>query len=385
MNKEDYYINLILNKCVSFEKSDSLFISYYVYNENFVQKLIKKIEKTHIKDIYLECIDPFYEHELLSKLTLKEIEKSEYFDCSIYNDYAKKKAAFIFFTSPIPGLMNDIDEEKLALVSKIKSSTKQYFIKQETQYNISWTIVPLYNMHWEKSLGINNLEDVLYDICLVNKNAIKNWEKQIKKSIECVKKLNDLKLDFLHFENSLGTDLTVGLPENYAFEGVGNEKILMNLPSYEVFTSPNRQLINGRVYNSRPLYFNDALIDNFYLEFKDGKISKFGAKKGKKVLQSIMNTDEGASYLGEVALVEKDSPISKTGIVFKNTLLDENAACHLALGRGFGDGTDEELRQRGINLSQIHVDFMIGTSDMKVTGIKGDKKIVIMKNGKFVL
>ena len=385
MEKENYFIDLILEKCVSFKQSKSLFISYYVYNESFVQKLLKKIDSKKVDDIYLECIDPFYEHELLNKLSLKEIEKSKYFDCSIYNDYAKKKAAFIFFTSPIPGLMDDIDPKKLSLVSKIKSSTKKYFIEQETSYQISWTIIPLYNMHWEQALGINNLEDILYDICLVNKNAVQNWEKEIEKSNNFVKKLNKLKLDYLKIENSLGTNLTIGLPNNYEFEGVGNATMLVNLPSFEVFTSPHRLKVDGKVYSSKPLYHNDAVVEDFYLEFKEGKVVKYNAKKGKKILDGLISTDEGSAYLGEVALVENNSPISKTNLIFKNTLLDENASCHLALGRGFGQGTKAELRKKGINISQIHVDFMIGTNDIMVTGYKDNKAIAIMKKGKFVL
>lgn len=385
MKKEDYFIDLILDKCVSFKDGKSLFISYNIYNKPFIDKLLKKIEGKGINDIYLECLDPFYEHEILSTFSLKEIEDCKYFDCSIYNEYAKKKAAFIFFSSPVPGLMDDIDEEKLALVSKIKSSTKKYFVDEETSYRISWTILPLYNIHWEKALGIDNLEEVLYNICLVDKNYSQNWEKEIEKSSALVQKLNSLKLDCLHLENSLGTNLEVGLPNNYKFEGVGNAQVLVNLPSYEVFTSPHYKKVNGKVYSSKPLYHNDTIVDNFYLEFKNGKVVGYGAKKGKKILENIINYDNGSCFLGEVALVEKDSPISKTNIVFKNTLLDENASCHLALGRGFGKGSKSELRKKGINVSDMHVDFMIGTDDFKVTGYKGDEQIVIMENGRFVL
>jgi len=385
MKKEDQYIELILDKCVSFEKSKSLFISYNIYNKTFVNKLLKKLEGRGINDIYLECLDPFYEHELLSKFTLKEIEESKYFDCSIYDEYARKKAAFIFLASPVPGLMNDIDEEKLAYVAKIKSSTKKYFVEQETSYKISWTIVPVYNIHWKRSLGIDNLEDILYNICLVNKNANVNWEKEIEKSDRLIKNINKLKLEYLVFENKKGTNLKIGLRKNYEFEGVGNANVLVNLPSYEIFTSPDYKSAEGIVYSSKPLYHNDATIEDFYLEFKNGKVINFGAKKGKKILESIINYDSGSCYLGEVALVEIDSPISKTNLVFKTTLLDENASCHLALGRGFGQGSKSELKKQKINYSDIHVDFMFGTDDLNVTGIKGDQEILIMKNGKFVI
>ena len=385
MKKEDYYIDLIINKCILLSKNKNVFISYNSFNEAFIQKLILRLRSLKIKEIYLECIDPFFEHEILKKYTLKEIEESNYFDQSIYNDYAKKKAAFLFFISPVPGLMDDIEPEKLALVSKIKTDSKKFFVDQEISYKISWSILPLYNVYWENSLNINNLEDILYDICLVNKNVLDNWNSQIKRSREIVNKINNLKLTALIFKNSLGTDLKVGLPENYKFKGVGDTEILVNLPSYEIFTSPNYKDVEGKVYSSKPLYYNGAVVENFYMEFSKGKVINFGAKKGKKILENIINFDKGSSYLGEVALVEKTSPISKTNIVFKTTLLDENASCHLALGRGFGDGNKEQLKKQCINYSDIHVDFMIGNDDLNVVGIKDNQEIIIMKNGKFVI
>ena len=380
---DNYYIDLILSKCVSLKKR--VFISYNVYNEPFINKLVAKLKRKGIKDIYLNCIDPFYEHDLLQKLSLKEIEDSHYFDQSIYNEYAKKGAAFIFFDSPIPGIFDDIDCDKLQLVSKIKSTTKKEFVNLEIANKISWTIVPLYNKYWEENLGINNLEKILYKICLVNKHYLKNWNKQIKLSKRVSNKLNKLKLDYLYYENSLGTKLKVGLPKDYFFESVGDTKVLVNMPSYEVFTSPHRLSTEGIVYSSKPLFYNGTIIDEFYLKFKNGKVVEFDAKKGKSALASIINFDDGSAYLGECALVEVDSPISKTNIIFKTTLLDENASCHLALGRGFGSGSKARLLKKGINFSDIHVDFMIGTKDLNITGYKNGKSYLIMKNGKFTI
>lgn len=378
MKKEDYYINLLLSKCISLKKTKSVFISYNTFNEGFVSKLVKRLEQLGANDIYLECIDPFYEHELLSKMSLSEIKESKYFDESIYNKYAKKGASFVIFVSPVPGIFSDIDDEKLALVSKIKSTTKKYFVKKETNNEIPWTIVPLYNEYWEKSLGIKNLEKILYKICLIDKHSEENWDRLIKDSLVISTFLNNLKLDYLHYQNKKGTDLKVGLPKDYDFESVGETEVIVNLPSYEIFTSPSKYKTNGIVYSSKPLYYNGTAIEDFYLKFKDGKVIDFDAKKGKEVLRSIIEFDKGSSYLGECALVDINSPISKTGITFKTTLLDENASCHLALGRGFGKGKE-------INKSDIHVDFMIGTKDLCITGYKDNIPYEIMKDGKFVI
>ena len=311
-------------------------------------------------------------------MSLEQIKESRYFDCSIYNEYAKKKAAFIFFVSPVPGIFNDIDDDKLALVSKIKSTTKKYFVEKEVNDEISWTIVPLYNEYWEKELGINNLEKVLYQICMIDKNYKENWNNELEKLGRVSKKINELKLEYLHYQNSKGTDLKIGLPKNYHFESVGDAPVLVNMPSYEVYTSPHKDMTEGIVYSSKPLLYNGSVIDDFYIEFKNGKVVNYHAKRGEEILKSIIEFDEGSSYLGEVALVEHTSPISKTGIIFKTTLLDENASCHLALGRGFGKGKE-------INFSDIHVDFMVGTGDLMITGYKDGKEYPIMKNGKYVI
>ena len=385
MTKEECYLELLLKKCISLKHSNSALISYSSYNEDFVQKLISKLKAKGIDDIYLECINPFEEHDYLKNHTLKEIEDSQRFDRSYYNEYAEKGAAFIMFASPVPGILNDIEDEKLALISKIKANSRKVFVEKETNYVISWTIVPLYNEYWEKDLGLNNLEEVLYEVCNVDENYEQNWQNFIDKSLAISKKIDDLELDYLEYHNSKGTDLRVGLPKDYHFESVGETEVLVNLPSYEIFTSPHRLKVNGTVYSARPLFYQDTLIDDFYLTFKDGKVIDFDAKKGKKALESIIDFDENSCYLGEVALVEKDSPISKTNIIFKTTLLDENASCHLALGRGFGKGTKEELLAKGINQSDIHVDFMVGTDDLDIVGYHGDKAYQIMKAGKFVI
>ena len=163
------------------------------------------------------------------------------------------------------------------------------------------------------------------------------------------------------------------------------------MPTLEIFTSPLMKGVNGIVYNAKPLLYNNVLIDDFYIEFKDGKVINYAAKKGFDTLKGIIETDEYSCYLGEVALVPYDSAISNTNVIFKDTLLDENASCHLALGASYPEcmkGADnkekDELRKLGVNDSKAHVDFMVGTSDLDIVGItKDNKKIQIFKNGNF--
>ena len=167
--------------------------------------------------------------------------------------------------------------------------------------------------------------------------------------------------------------------------------IVANIPTEEIFTSPNRLMTNGIVYSSKPLVYNGYIISDFWIKFKDGKVIDFDAKKGRDVLSSIIHGDSTSCYLGECALVPYDSPISNSGVLFYETLFDENAACHLALGTGFPNtlgGTEckekDELLDMGLNVSDVHVDFMIGTKDLKIEGITYDGNIVsIFENGNF--
>ena len=159
-----------------------------------------------------------------------------------------------------------------------------------------------------------------------------------------------------------------------------------------MFTSPDRLRVNGRVYSSKVLLHNGNLIEDFWLEFKDGRIVDFDAKKGKEILKGIIDTDDGSHYLGEVALVDYSSPISLTNVLFKNTLYDENASCHLAIGQSFAEcikdgltSSKEELREKGLNMSCEHVDFFIGTKDLEIKAVlQNGEEVVIMKDGNFV-
>ena len=195
----------------------------------------------------------------------------------------------------------------------------------------------------------------------------------------------------MHYKNSLGTDLVVYLPDNYSFESAKDNKVIVNMPSYEVFASPIYNKTEGIVYSSMPLCYGGAVIEDLWLEFKEGKVVKYGSKTNENVLKNIIESDNQSSYLGEVALVENNSPISNLNIVFGTTLIDENASCHLALGSGFPECiegglelNDEELLKKGINVSSNHVDFMIGTPDLSIIGTTCDgREISIFKDGNF--
>lgn len=394
------YIKLLMDKCLIFEKSKSLLISFNKLNRDFVNKIVIYAKNMGIDDICLEEIDFYYRHELLKKLSLDEIRKHEYFSSKMWNEYAKKDASFLYIESEMPGLMDDIDSEKIALVSYIRRTTKPIYNEKRDKGLISWCIAAYPNEVWAKDLfpseknAYQKLYDYIMKMCMIDTNNPQiSWDKQLAFADDKVNKLNNLGIKKLHYTNSLGTDLYITLPNNYLYSSASDGKSIVNMPSYEVFASPDYRFTEGIVYSALPLIYNGVLIDKFWLEFKDGKVINFDAKEGKEVLQGIIESDPNACYLGEAALVNNDSPISNTGQVFKTTLFDENASCHLALGAGFNeclkDGltmVEDELLEQGINKSKNHVDFMIGTPDLNIEAtLKNGEKVLIFKNGNFVI
>jgi aminopeptidase len=210
--------------------------------------------------------------------------------------------------------------------------------------------------------------------------------------------MTDFRFRELHFTNSLGTDLYVGLVEDHLWAGGGcttpkGVYFDPNIPTEEIFCMPHREKVEGTVVSSRPLSYNGVVIENFTLRFEKGRVVEYHAEKEEETLGQLLSFDEGSSHLGEVALVPHSSPISQSGILFFNTLFDENASCHLALGRPYPENirggeemSAEELYAKGGNSSLQHEDFMFGNGDMSVDGIMYDGTVVpVMRNGEFVI
>ena len=234
------------------------------------------------------------------------------------------------------------------------------------------------------------------DTLLIQEDPIKAWNEHRHSFERRVGILNEKKIKSLHYTNGLGTDLTIELNPDYLFAGGGSQTTdgvysFPNIPTEEIFTSPYYLGVNGIVYSSMPLNYNGQIIDEFSMTFENGRIVNYDAKVGYDTLKSIIETDEGSHYLGEVALVPYDSPIRQMNILFYNTLFDENAACHLAVGKGFGECIEnglsynkEQLKEKGINDSLTHVDFMIGTKDLSIVAkLQDGQEFVIFENGNY--
>jgi len=396
---EEKYIKLLLERCLNLKSGMSLFINYNKVIKEFVNKIVKYANEIGIVDIYLDERDINREHDLLVKLDINDISKHECFNSKNWDKYAKKNAAFLLLDSDIPSLMDDVDSEKLAKASYVRQTTKPVYKEKQLKSLIPWCIAAVPNEYWAKEIFPNSQKpvddfwEVLADVCMLrSENPISSWNKQLKEQAKNIEKLNNLKIKKLYIKNNLGTNLEIELPKDALWESASSGKWIVNIPSYEIFTSPNYKKTNGIVYSSKPLVYNGKVIDKFYLKFKNGKVEEFDAKEGKDILKEIINIDELSSYLGEVALVNYNSPISNTKMIFKNTLFDENASCHLALGSGFLEClkesdkySEKELDSLGMNSSKSHVDFMIGTKDLLVEADTKKGKITIMRDGNLVI
>jgi aminopeptidase len=308
----------------------------------------------------------------------------------------------LFIESADPDGMNGVDQEKMSKVRRALYPQLKPF-RQAIENKHQWCIAAVPGNAWAKKvfpeLSPAKAEEKLWNTILYTaradgKSPIKAWKEHNADLQKRCAYLNDLGLQYLEYKSSNGTDFKVELIEDGRFCG-GCEKTLKgrvfnpNIPSEEVFTSPKAGCAEGIVYSTKPLSYRGQLIDNFSLRFENGKVVEVKAQQGEELLKEMVAMDEGASMLGECALIPYDSPISKSGVLFYNTLFDENASCHLAVGRGFNDClkgfeklSNEECKQKGINDSMIHVDFMIGTKDMSITGITKDgKRVPIFRDG----
>ncbi len=308
----------------------------------------------------------------------------------------------IYIESEDPYGLAGVDREKMQKSQMARYKiTKKYSDALENKDQ--WCIAAVPSYAWAKRVfpnetknkAYNMLWDAILETVYVTKDndpeeAWKNHNANLKKRTAY---LNDKKFDYLHYKSSNGTDFKAWLiPESHWCGGgettLSGNFFNPNLPTQEVFISPKKGFAEGKVVSTKPLSWQSQIIDDFYITFKDGKAVEWDAKVGKDLLDKMLTMDEGAKYLGELALIPHDSPIANTGILFYNTLFDENASCHVALGRGFCDTVDgfeekslEECQALGVNDSMIHVDFMIGAPDLEITGYKNGVAYPIFKDG----
>lgn len=394
MDKKRKYAKFLIKGCLRLNKDSKLFIIGNTYIIDFINIVREEANNLGIKDIKTLINNPLELKELYLNKTYEEIIKSPLVDKSIYNEMAKDGYAFLMLSSPLPNFYQDVDSNLITKVSQYQAKSISIYRELQAKNLIKWNICSVANDYWAYNLNLtlDELWEHIFNICLINEeDPIKAWNNKLLKLQDRCNYLNNLGIIKLKYENKIGTNIEIGLPKDYLFQSA-NYDVIVNMPTEEVFTSPDRLKVNGKVYASKILYNNNRIIKDFWLEFKDGRIINYDAKEGLDVLKGIIETDQGSHYLGEVALVDYNSPISLTNITFKETLYDENASCHLAIGTGFleciKDGLNlnkEESLAKGINYSEEHVDFFIGTNDLKITAyLQNGEKLVIMNKGNFL-
>lgn len=322
-----------------------------------------------------------------------------------YLSYARQGAAFVTIAASDPELLRAVDPARVALAEKTGSTALAAYREMLMSNRNTWSIVSVPTTAWAQKVFPGEAADaaarklwqaIIKTVRVDRDDPVAAWEKHKQVLQRRREFLNKHQFKSLHYRNALGTDLTIALPDGHIWLG-GSEftpagvEFVANMPTEEVFTLPQRTGVNGTVVSSKPLNYNGNLIENFSFTFRDGKVVDFRADKGAAVLEKLLQTDDGASHLGEVSLVPYDSPISQANILFYNTLFDENASCHLALGKAYpvclqggADMSEEELAAAGANDSLIHVDFMVGTKDLEITGTTvAGQEVAVFRRGNF--
>ena len=322
-----------------------------------------------------------------------------------FNDYALEGAAYLAISASDPENLKGVDPRRLVRSQQASGKALKDFDRLQMCGGFPWCIASIPIPSWAKRVfpgvseeeAMEKLWDAIFASVRVSGDgkAVEKWQAHLDTLHERLEKMNALNFKSLHYTNSLGTDLTVELPEGHIWEAgddvtLSGRSYIANVPTEELFTSPLRTGVNGVVYSALPLAHDGNIIDKFRFVVKDGRIVEAHAEQGEETLKAAISVDEGASYFGEVALVPYDSPISNQKILFYNTLFDENAACHIAFGeaypclKGGQQMTKDELKARGLNDSITHVDFMVGTPDLSIVGTTHDgRQVPVFINGNF--
>lgn len=319
-----------------------------------------------------------------------------------------RKACFLYISSDTPGLLGHIPGALLQKVMLAREEAFEPFQYYTMANHGQWCIVAIPTAAWASKVFPGESEEKalekLWDAVLMSvrvgeeNDPVAEWQRHNERLARNSARLNELNFTALHFVNSLGTDLTVGLIQNHVWAGgattAKNGAVFNpNMPSEEIFTMPAKFGVHGRVTATKPLNYQGKTIENFWFRFEEGKVVEYGAEKGSDVLKNLVEFDEGSAYLGEVALIPFHSPISESGVLFLSTLFDENASCHLALGRAYPENvkggaemTQEELSALGSNYSMEHCDFMFGSADLRIDGITASgERVAVFENGDFIV
>nr|WP_226581621.1 aminopeptidase [Halobacillus litoralis] len=401
------YAELALSTGVNLQKNQLLMINSTIVGAEFTRIVARKAFEMGAKDVHINWSDDeltrmkyeYADQETLSEVPEWQQQKFTYF--------AENGAAILSIRSTDPDLLKGIDAGKVAASNKARSEAMATFRNYTMNDRIQWSIVSIPVPAWAQKIFPNETEETaveklwkqIFSIVRVDReDPVAAWEEHNQNLITAREYLNKKQYQKLIYK-APGTDLEVSLPKGHVWKGgpaktvEGGVQFNPNMPTEEVFTAPHKYGVDGTVASTKPLNYGGNVIDNFTLTFKEGKVVDFTAEEGSETLQHLLETDEGSRRLGELALVPHESPISQSGLIFYNTLYDENASCHLALGKAYpnnveggSDMSEEELDQNGVNHSLSHVDFMMGSADLDIDGVLEDGTTeAVMRKGSWAI
>lgn len=398
----DKYARLVVKTGVNIQPGQALVISSPIECAPFARSMAEAAYLEGARDVVMKWND-----ELSSKLRYLHapedvFEQFPQWEKDLYLSNANNNAAFISIAASDPELMRDVKPDRLSKASKSRSTALREYYDRIMSNRNTWCVASVPTVSWARKVfsgmeaekAVEKLWNLIFQAVRVDaEDPVAAWDIHKSHLKQRLDFLNASRFKMLHYQNAAGTDLTIELPDDHIWLGGADKtpagvEFIANMPTEEVYTLPSKYGVNGRVVSTMPLVYLGKLIENFSFTFKDGKVVDFQAEKEYAVLKKMIETDENSAYLGEVALVPYHSPISNTKVLFYNTLFDENASCHLALGEAYpvclknGENmTKDELEKAGVNNSLIHEDFMVGSEDLDITGItmEGERVPVFVK------
>ncbi|HFR3539032.1 TPA: aminopeptidase [Streptococcus suis] len=401
------YAKLLVSTGINVQPGHTVQLTIGVEQAELARLIVKEAYAHGAAEVLVNWLDDVIARERLVNVDVELLEQVHPQRITEMNFLLERKASRLVVLSDDPGAYDGVDPEKLSRNARALSQALNP-MRQATQANkISWTLAAASGLEWAKKVfpnaasdeeALDLLWDQIFKTCRIyEEDPIKAWEEHEARLVAKAKVLNDEQFVKLHY-TAPGTDLVLGMPKNHLWEAAGSvnaqgEHFIANMPTEEVFTAPDYRVADGYVTSTKPLSYNGNIIEGIKVTFKDGEIVDVTAEKGDEVMKKLVFDNAGARGLGEVALVPDKSPISQSGVTFFNTLFDENASNHLAIGSAYAfsieGGTEmsqEELKEAGLNRSDVHVDFMIGSNKMNIDGIREDgTRVPIFRDGEWAI
>ena len=396
------YAELAVKVGVNIQKGQLLVVYAAIDAAELVRLVVKKAYEAGAHDVIVNWNDDVVSRDRYDLAADEVFTEYPAWHAKEREEMVEKGAAFMSIISSCPDLLKGVKPERISNFQKAAGQALMKYRQAIQSDKVSWTVIAAASPAWAAKVfpnipaesQVTKLWEAIFKATRVDTdNPVEAWKKHDETLHEKVNYLNDRHYEKLHYK-APGTDLTIELPKTHIWVGAGsiNEKgseFMANMPTEEVFTVPLKTGVNGTVASTKPLSYGGNIIDKFSVTFENGKIIDVKAEEGEDILKRLVETDEGSHYLGEVALVPVDSPISQSNILFFNTLFDENASNHLAIGSAYAfciEGgkkmNSDEQKENGLNQSITHVDFMIGSENMDIDGITADGKTeAVFRNG----